>query len=185
MLYPLPTHQISDAFKSEAKNLWLPRSWRRGFKISSPKSPIINRLLSSLWANWHQRLVTGSQAQKKMPNPVNTGKKLIWVPRTSTQWGKGLAPLLTGHLCRTHKSTTETHFREASFYKLILFGLWLGKSGAEPWKQTGLYQTGKCLSLGLKEKRVLCRNIQWILFTLNLTGICCSRTVYYGVGGHS
>lgn len=64
--------------------------------------------------------------------PVNTGKKLIWVPRTSTQWGKGLAPLLTGHLCRTHKSTTETHFKEASFYKLILFSLWFGKSGAEP-----------------------------------------------------
>lgn len=56
--------------------------------------------------------------------------------------------LLTGHFPRTHKSTTEIHFREASFYKLIPFGLWLGKSGAEPWKRTGLYQTGKRLFPG-------------------------------------
>lgn len=103
----------------------------------------------------------------------------------NTEGKKPWPPLLVGHLCRTHKSTTETHFREVSVYMLILFSLWLGKSGAEPWKQTGLYQTGKCLSPRYNEERVLCRNIQRTLSTLNFTGIYYSRIIYYGVGRNS
>lgn len=96
----------------------------------------------------------------------------------------------TGLLCwplisiGTTNQPPKNHFREATFCEPIPFGLWLGKSGAEPWKQTGLYQTGKCLFPGHTEKRVLCRNMQGLLSTstLNFTRIYYSRIGYYGLG---
>lgn len=52
-----------------------------------------------------------------MPSPVHTGKKCSFSFQEPAHSGKSTGLfLLTGHFPRTHKSTTEIHFREASFY---------------------------------------------------------------------
>ena len=133
MLHPLLTHQISACISECSKELMTSTVLKRRFQ---------NQLTKVSDYKQAAQLAVGQLALKPghgFPGREGNAKPSSHWERRSSGFRepahsgkKDWPPLLTGHLPRTHKSTTEIHFREASFYKLILFGLWLGKSGAEP-----------------------------------------------------
>ena len=96
------------------------------------------------------------------------------------RWEKALSSLLTAHLCKTHKSTTETHFREVFVSRLHLaYGL--GNLELSLENRLVFIKLANAFSLGHGEERVLCRNTQGILSTLKLTRIYYSTIMYYGL----
>lgn len=128
MLHPILTHQISECTSERSKELMTSTVLKRRFQ---------NQLAEVSDYKQAAQLAVGQLALKPghgFPGREGNAKPSPHWERRSFGFRepahsgkKDWPPLLTGHLPRTHKSTTEIHFREASFYKLILFGLWLGK----------------------------------------------------------
>lgn len=85
-----------------------------------------------------------------MPSPVHTGKDAHLGSENRHTVGKR-----TGLLCWLVISLGPTNqplkfiLEKQVFISWFYLAYGLGKSGAEPWKQTGLYQTGKCLFPGM------------------------------------
>lgn len=157
---PFSPIEFLNAFNDAVKNLWLPQSWsgrfqNQGLRLQTACSTCCGPtgIKDWSWVPRHRRNADWAQS--------TLGKLSVGFPEPAHSREKHWLPLLTAHLHWTHKSTTKNHFREATFCKRIPFGLWFGKSGAEPWKQIGLYQTGNDFSLDIQRRECcagLCRN---------------------------
>lgn len=109
------------------------------------------------------------------------GKHSVGFPEPAHNGKKHWPPLWTDHLCRTHKSTTETHPREASFVSWLRLAYGLGKLEPSPENKLVFIKLANAFSLGHEDERVLCRHTQGLLSTLKITRIYYSRIVYYGL----